>query len=365
MNVRAITSYIDACAYLAVAINRSMATSIVKQLCATCNIQRGIFKCDGCSNMFCSMHTVQHRQAITQGLVDVEEIRDSVQTILTEQANDPQVKAKSLCDKLTKIVNDWEEQSIQKIRQVAEEVRSNVVQKTTGRLNQMQLRLQQLSDELQQSRRNDDFIEPDLNAWKGKLNQLKDELIKSPKVVVREDYTKLIPNLGVYLLCSQELFESSSGNAGFAENGHVVYIKNGPDIYTEVRGGCEYTSGRHIINMKVEELTGWILFGIISQSTPLQIHSYNSSSCYGWYNGHDFNYAAGLIVCGQGNDVIQNDLVQLFIDCDAQLIRLINERANRILELKVDIGKCPFPWKLHLNLNVAPTRIRILSSAQL
>ena len=315
--------------------------------------------------MFCSTHTVQHHQAITRRLTEVEDIRDSVQTILTEQSNDPRVGAKSLCDQLTQTVNDWEEQSIRKIHRVAEEIRNDVVRKTTGRLSQMQLKLQQLSDELQQSRTNEDFIEHDLIAWKDKLNQLKEQLINPPTVIVREDYTKIIPNIGVHLLYSQEVFESSSGNADFDENGQVVYLKNGQDIYTEVRGRCEYTSGRYTISMKVEELNGWILFGIISQSTPLQIHSYSSPSCYGWYNNHDFNYAAGQIISGQGNDVIQNDLVQLFIDCDAQVIRLINERANRILELKVDIEKCPFPWKLHLNLNLAPTRIRILSSAQL
>ena len=281
-----------------------------------------------------------------------------------EESNKPREDVKSLYDELTKSVNDWEQQSIDKIHQTAEEIRQEVIQNTTGRLSAVQLKLQRLSDELQQSRQNEDCIESDLIAWKDRLVHLKEELINPPSVVVQEDYIKLIPKIRVSLLRTREVFECSSGNADFEENGQVVYLKNGPDIYTEVRGRCEYTRGQHTITMKVEEFNGWILFGIISQSTPLQIHSYSSPSCYGWYNGHDFNYAAGQIVGGHGNDVMQNDIVHLLIDCDEQLIRLTNERVNRTAELKVNIEKCPLPWKLHLNLNVAPTRIRILFSTE-
>ncbi|CAF4798517.1 unnamed protein product [Rotaria socialis] len=111
----------------------------------------------------------------------------------------------------------------------------------------------------------------------------------------------------------------------------------------------------------IEKLSGWILFGIISKLTPLQEHSYSSPSCYGWYNGDHFVYRNGENVGGQGHDAIENDIIQFSINCDQRLIRLTNERTNRTLELSVDIDKCPFPWQFHLNLNLVPTRIRILS----
>lgn len=336
-----------------------------KYQCAICDAQRGIFKCNGCSAMFCAMHTMEHHQGIVRGLVDVEEMRDSVQKALMEEPNKPQADVKSLCDELTKTINDWEQESVDKIHQVAEEIRQEVIQNTTGRLSKIQLELQRVSDELQQSRQNQDCIESDLAAWKDQLIQLKEELINPPAIVVREDYTKFIPNIRVSALRTREVFDCSSGNADFEENGQVVYLNTGLDIYTEVRGRCGYIRGQHTITMKVEELNGWILFGIISQSTPIQIHSYLSPSCYGWYNGWDFNYAAGQHIGGRGNDVAQDDIVHLFIDCDEHLIRLTNERVNQTEELKIDIEKCPFPWKLHLNLNMAPTRIRILSSSEL
>ncbi|CAF1314502.1 unnamed protein product [Rotaria sordida] len=145
------------------------------------------------------------------------------------------------------------------------------------------------------------------------------------------------------------------------QSGKVVVVQDGPYNYTEVRGKNEYTTGHRTLCFKIEQLNGWSLFGIISKSSPLQEHSYSSPSCYGWYNGDYFVYRNGQSVGGQGHDAVENDIVNLTIDCDHRLIRLINERTNRTLELLVDIDKCPFPWQLHLNLNLAPTRIRILS----
>lgn len=332
-----------------------------KPSCATCSKERGIFKCDGCSEIFCLQHTTDHNQEIVRQIGQVEQTRDLVQQILTHKIIEPQHNVQLLHDELTRKIDIWEQESISKIQKVARETRNELCQYTTGRLNNTKLKLQQLTDELQKGREKHNFVETDLHEWQDKLNKLKEELISPPNVVVREDYTKLISNICVNYFNTKEVFERSSGNAEFEENGKVVYLKNGSDMYTEVRGNCAYTTGQHKISMKVEELNGWILFGIISQSSPLQIHSYTSPSCYGWYNGAQFVYAAGKAIGGPGCDAIQNDTIHLVIDCDKRLIRLINERTRLIQELTVDIEKCPFPWQLHLNLNLAPTRIRLLS----
>ena len=290
----------------------------------------------------------------------MDEIRDQVHTILIEKSTESGEDRQEMRDELTKTIDDWERKSISQIQKIAEEARNDLAQYTTGRFNNLKRKLKELTDELQQGRVNKDFIETDLVAWKNKLNQLKEEVINPPPVLVREDYTKLIPKIRVNVVYAQEVFERSSGNADFEENGKVVYVKNNSDIYTEVRGKYEYTTGQHTLSFKVEELTGWILFGIISKSTPLQIHSYTSSSCYGWYNGPNFVYAAGQHICGPNNDVAQNDVVHLIINCDERLIRLTNERTNQTMELQIDLQKCPFPWQLHLNLNEVPTRVRII-----
>jgi len=291
----------------------------------------------------------------------VEEIRNRVREVLTNEMIAPRHDMKTLHDKLAKEIDNWEEESTNKIRKMASEARNELSEYIMGRMTNIRHRFDQLTNELQQDRQINAFVETDLHVWEDKLNQLKEEIINLPNVVIEEDHTKLISNIRVNLYKSTEIFERSSGNADFTENGKVVYLKSGPDTYTDVRGKREYTIGQHTLSLKIEQLNGWILFGIISKSAPLEIHSYASPSCYGWYNGDNFVYAAGQLIDEQGSDAVQNDTVHLVIDCDNRLIRLINERTNQTLELPVDINECPFPWQLHLNLNLKPTRIRIVS----
>jgi hypothetical protein len=330
--------------------NQQMATITTKPSCATCFKERGIFKCDGCSRIFCLQHTTDHHQEIVKQMDQVDDTRNLVQKILAQEMVEPRHDLKTLHDELTHKIDVWERESISKIQKVAKDTRNDLFQYTIGRLTNAKLKLQQLTD-----------VETDLREWDDKLNKLKEELITPPNVVVREDYTKLISNICVNYFGTKEVFDRSSGNTVFEENGKVVYVNNGPDIYTEVRGHGAYSTGKHTVSLKIEQLDGWILFGIITQSSPLQIHSYVSPSCYGWYNSAGCVYAAGKNIGGRGCDAVQNDTVHLVIDCDNRLIRLTNERTNLPLELPIDIEKCPFPWQLHLNLNLAPTRIRILS----
>ncbi len=95
----------------------------------------------------------------------------------------------------------------------------------------------------------------------------------------------------------------------------------------------------------------------------MQINSYQSPSSYGWSNRSQIFGAGltGLTGREQNGDAAQNDIIMLVIDCEQRKIELKNERSNRIMELPVDINKCPFPWQLHLNLHEANTRVRILN----
>ncbi len=57
-----------------------------------------------------------------------------------------------------------------------------------------------------------------------------------------------------------------------------------------------------------------------------------------------------------------NDILELIIDCNRKIIRLINQRTKNINEIYVDICKCPFPWQINLGLYFKDDRIRILST---
>ncbi|CAF4012497.1 unnamed protein product [Adineta steineri] len=338
-----------------------MTTIKDKPLCAICNIERGIFVCNGCSQSFCLQHTTNHYNDIADQFTVLEQTRDQVLQDLNYEMVKPQGDIRALHDDLASKIDIWEQESISKIKKAAIQARTDLFKCTIGHLSSKRLDLEQITNELQQARKRQDFIETDLSEWQNKLKQLKEELTTQPNVIVHEDSTKLISNIHINVFDGKELFNSSAGDAVFEENGKVVCVKANPNMYSEVRGKCEYTIGEHRILLKIEELNGWTLFGIISKSTPLQVHSYASPSCYGWYNGSNYNYAAGQRINGQGTTAQKNDTIQLVINCDKKLIRFINEQKNEVLELNVDTDKCPFPWQLHLNLNLPTTRIRIIS----
>ncbi|CAF4039328.1 unnamed protein product [Rotaria sp. Silwood1] len=275
--------------------------------------------------------------------------------MLSQQSDNPRQHP------LVKRIDQWEEESIAKIRQVAEETRNTLVKITSQQTNGLRSKLKELTDELLQSRQRDDFVETDVNQWKEKMTKLENKLINPPFCDVVNDSIALINKIRIDDLCN-DMFERTSGNTIFEENGRVV-VKDNSNSQTEVRGKNEYTSGRHTLCFQIEKLSnnGWIFFGIISKSESIRPNSYNSASSYGWQNQ---NHAAvgGQWIQGQGSDVAENDKIKLLFDCDNRLIQLINERTNRTIELRVDINKCPFPWQLHLNLQQALTRVRILSN---
>ena len=333
----------------------------IKPLCVTCRKQRGVFKCEGCSQMLCLQHTSNHRKDVIEQLEEIEDIRVVVEMVLTQQSAESRKDAEDLKGELLKSIDTWEHESIAKVKRRAEEARDELFRSTAGRLDNIKIKLQQLTDEIQQSRQTNDFLETDLRAWVDKLNRWKDEIVYPVTILVRQESTALVNQIRVNVYDTTEVFERASSKVVFEDNDEVAVVKDGPELYTEVRGRGEYVSGQHTLSVKVEKLNGWILIGIISKSNSLREHSYESPSCYGWYDGEHFVYAGGENIGGKGHDIIQSDTVSLLIDCDHHLIQLTNERTHRTLELLVDLDRCPFPWQLHLNLNLAPTRIQILS----
>ncbi|CAF4908882.1 unnamed protein product [Rotaria sp. Silwood1] len=282
-----------------------------------------------------------------------------MQQTLIQQMEDPQQHP------LVKKINQWEQESIVKIRQAAEEARNRLIKTTTEYTNDLKQKLNNLSDELRQGQEDNDFIETDLQQWIQKLEELKKELHSPATVAVQEDSTPLISKILIRNQNTFDLFERVCGTAEIKENGCLV-VKNNSSNHTEIRGQNEYNTGRHRVSFQIEQLAsgGWIFFGIISKAEPMQTSSYSSPSSYGWSNQNQiFSGAAGQIISGETIEIVENDTITLLIDCNQKTVRLENDRLNKSIQQLVDINKCPFPWQLHLNLYLANTRVRILNSS--
>src|SRR5271156_5025034 len=94
-----------------------MAMATGKAHCVTCGKEKAAYKCEGCSQTFCIKHLNDHHQLLITQLDDVENQRNLFRQTLTEQTTNPEKYS------LIQQINQWEEDSIIKIKQTADEAR--------------------------------------------------------------------------------------------------------------------------------------------------------------------------------------------------------------------------------------------------
>jgi len=158
-----------------------MAEITGKARCITCGKDRSAVRCEGCLQIFCYNHLTDHRQELNKQLDEIEVNRDIFRQTLTQQTTD--LKNHSLI----KHIDEWEEDSIKKIQQKAEESRQLLFQHTTEHINQIEVNLHKLTEELRQMRQENDFNEIDLTKVKEKLTQLEKELNQPPNISIQRD----------------------------------------------------------------------------------------------------------------------------------------------------------------------------------
>jgi len=99
----------------------------IRPPCATCgNKSVGIFKCEGCSQIFCRKHVNEHRDMLSHQLDEIVLQHDILQQTIIDQ-ND----GKNIQHSLLKQIDQWEKDSILKIQQTAEEARQQLQQLTS------------------------------------------------------------------------------------------------------------------------------------------------------------------------------------------------------------------------------------------
>lgn len=340
-----------------------MTSTIDRKVCVDCKEQTAVFQCQGCTQYYCWSHTTSHHTKLLQDFEQIGSTFSQVEKVFDEHQFFQLDGIDQLYNEFNLKIDQWEQNSIDKIRHVAEENRIELKRLTKTRWTNLKSQLNRIDDELKSTRKQNNVLETDIKRWRNQLIALQKNLITKPNLVLKTRSKTSIDEIHLFDLNVSECFERGTNNACFEEENRLVSIGNGSDLYTEVRGMKQYQTGEHFVRLHVEKVTGWFLIGIINAFESLQTDSYISPSCYGWYNGHGFVYRAGQNSDENGHDLIENDVAQLIINCDQRFIRLINERTNKQLELQVDLQSCPFPWQLHLNLNMKPSRIRIVSSS--
>jgi hypothetical protein len=168
-----------------------MATATGRARCITCGKEKATSKCEGCLQDFCFNHLTEHRQQLSKQLDEIEVNRDQFRQTLIQQT------IESRKQPLIEQIDQWELNAIQKIQQTAEELRQSVLKYTTENIHQIEDRLSKLTRQLQQSRREDDITEIDLQKWREEIIQLTEQFTKLSEMKIQENSNSFIASIHV------------------------------------------------------------------------------------------------------------------------------------------------------------------------
>ncbi|CAF2807519.1 unnamed protein product [Rotaria sp. Silwood2] len=324
----------------------------------------GIFKCQGCSNVFCRKHASEHRDSLSHQLDELVSEHDQLYQLINQENNGYYT--------LINQIDQWEKNSIIKIQQVAQNIRRDIGQYIKTQKETASETLKYFSQRLRKAREEDDYVENDLYLWTLKLENLKKDLTTiNSSIIIREDSKDtLISN--IYLssikqqqqqMLTSESFLRSVGDIHIEDNGQLAMHGEQKRSDAFLCGKNEYTRGKHkirfIINKKNSDYI--TTFGIASMESQLSVYGWSSddqtvgggySQAKNIYNQRDM----------KGETILQ---IELLIDCDNRKISYFNERTRCTKEMNVDLDLCPFPWQLYFYLYDTGDRVRLLTLNQI
>jgi hypothetical protein len=177
-----------------------MTTPTGRNLCVRCEKDRATLRCGGCLQEFFFNHLADHRQELSKQLDEVEVNRDVFCQTLNEQTTHPETHA------FIEQINKWEHDSVQRIREIAEEARQKILKHATEHNKQIEVDLNKLTEQLRHSREENDFYETDLRHWNEELMRLSKEVTNPSNMILREDTTSsLINKISIHIITSKFL----------------------------------------------------------------------------------------------------------------------------------------------------------------
>lgn len=139
------------------------------------------------------------------------------------------------------------------------------------------------------------------------------------------------------------------------------------------QGHREYSTGQHSVRLQLEATStntqaNMVFIGIISSNVIATDQYFNrTSSTYAWGTSK-YEDQSTIIQNGDHQQVFKDkwsgaktgDILELTIDCDKQLITMENQTEHKKDSMKVDLNKCPLPWKFIVIFFTRPERVRLL-----
>src|SRR5689334_16342849 len=123
-----------------------MSSATRKKICSKCNKSGGVATCDGCQQSFCTKHFIEHRQELSQQMDNIGQEHDVLQRDLTSEHGTHPLLAR---------INQWEQESIEKIQTAAKSARLGLQKLLNEAKNSLKISISKMTEELQSSRESD------------------------------------------------------------------------------------------------------------------------------------------------------------------------------------------------------------------
>lgn len=125
-------------------------------------------------------------QELKKGLNLIETDHDQFRQKLNDQKKDSKKRT------LIQQVDQWEEESINKIKQTAQHCRQRLINYTNKFLNATEIKLNDIAKQIKQINQENLFNEIDLEELREKLKVLKEELDQPPNVSIQQQSSTYI-----------------------------------------------------------------------------------------------------------------------------------------------------------------------------
>ncbi|CAF1357735.1 unnamed protein product [Adineta steineri] len=241
-----------------------------KTQCFTCNKDKITYLCGGCLRNFCLMDLTKHRQILKEELHLIINDYDQFKEIFSEQK--PNSHDLSLIDQ----INQWETDSIDKIKQEAQDCRNIIIGYSQTFLNDIEMKFNDLSEQMKQIDEENEFNEINLNYLRIQLRKTTEELNNPSTISIEEDSQPFINEISIISLEQKPKFNKWKQNAitvaGGNEEGQELNQLNSPrGIFVDKNKNifiADYHNHR-IVEWKCNEEEGQIIAGTHRQGNRI------------------------------------------------------------------------------------------------
>ncbi|CAF1238045.1 unnamed protein product [Adineta steineri] len=163
-------------------------------LCFTCNKEKITYSCEGCSQRFCFTDLAEHKQILNDELNHIINDYDQFKQTINEQKRNPQNHS------LIEQINQWETNSVAMIQQKAKECRESVIKSSQTFINDIEMKFNDLSEQIQLLHKENDFNEINLNYLTNQLKKITEELNDPSKISIKHGSHSFINEISIISL---------------------------------------------------------------------------------------------------------------------------------------------------------------------